>query len=179
LASVPHDFDGWQPLKRLAYTRLPGQQSPTADTRTDDDNDEASWLGSIWEEEIQRRIKYDNFGLRVTRDNDYGEEARSNAEAQVCTQWREPLSNGALPAPPLGYLLHSAVMHHQPRRVKWLLEHGANADASIDVDGDRKSGSEIRCITLVEAAEAKGYDDIAELLSWYGDPRLRIVRGET
>lgn len=143
-----------------------------------DDGDEVSWLEFIWEEDIKRRIKDGETGSGEGRYKDDNEEARKIAETQVCARWREPLSNGTLPSPPLVYLLHSAVMQRQPRRVKWLLKHGGDADASIDVGSGGESGSEMRRLTLVEVAEEKSYDDIAELLSRCGDPRLRSTGGE-
>ena len=87
--------------------------------------------------------------------------------------WNASVASGETPkwraAPPpspegrqgpnqLDYLLGNAVTHHNPRRVAWLLEHGANPDCTHVYTGRR----------LLELAQLQGTDEIVALLRGRG-----------
>ncbi|KAH7041213.1 uncharacterized protein B0I36DRAFT_358402 [Microdochium trichocladiopsis] len=90
-------------------------------------DDEVFWLNFLWEE-CKARYMADRSGdTDKTMDTD----GMEDAGAHVRERWQAPVANGTLPAPPLEYLLRSAISQHQPKRVEWLLEHSADAGTSI------------------------------------------------
>jgi ankyrin repeat protein len=79
----------------------------------------------------------------------------------ITDRWSEPppvAPDGHQPPRQLDYLLGNAVTHHNPRRVAWLLEHGADADC-MHVYSRRR---------LLEVAQLQSTAGIVALLRQHG-----------
>jgi uncharacterized protein len=193
LARHRHPFDGWTPLQRLAYARLPidavaqnavpiaaGLLDAGADPNaawSDSANDFTSLTGVIGggeagqsphpqAEALARLLiargadPLDGQALYNTSlgaddtfwlDLLWGESEKLGRTAQ----WREPVPE--LIGPPLDYLLGNAVPRH-PKRIAWLLAHGADARA---VNAFSKQ-------PVIKHAALAGRQEIVELLVNHG-----------
>jgi ankyrin repeat protein len=200
IANRPSDFDGWTPLARLAYARLPipavavnalpiatllldagadpglvttgdlsgftvltgaigggeGEQSPHpqaealahllisrgADPRdgqalynTSLGEDDTFWLDLLW--------------------------AESEKRGDTPGKWHEAIPN--VIGPPLEYLLGNAVPNH-PRRVAWLLAHGADATTSNFYSK----------LPVIRLAAMAGAEEIIDMLVRHGATRPEL-----
>ncbi|KXJ97630.1 hypothetical protein Micbo1qcDRAFT_211883 [Microdochium bolleyi] len=96
-----------------------------------DDDDNVFWLDFLWAACEKRYISISQHGTAHGSTETEARDLDTRAAGEhVRKRWREPMADGTLPAPPLEYLLESAVMQRQPRRTAWLVEHGADADST-------------------------------------------------
>ncbi|KAJ1337542.1 hypothetical protein MN608_00395 [Microdochium nivale] len=124
----------------------------------DEEEDDVFWLEFLWagcKERYMSDVRRSSSSVVIRAA---GDELEAEAEEHVRKRWHDPMADGTLPAPPLAYLLSSAVTQCQPRRVAWLLEHGADANGLVG------SGA----LTVLEVAEREGRGDVVELLVRHG-----------
>ncbi|HEX5006244.1 MAG TPA: ankyrin repeat domain-containing protein [Hyphomonadaceae bacterium] len=199
LARQRHPFDGWTPLARLAYARLPipavANALPIADLLLDSGAD----VSLVTPDELNGFTVLTG----VIGGGEGGQSAHPQAKAfarlliargadprdgqalyntslgeddtfWLDLLWSESEKRGDTPdrwheaipdvlGPPLEYLLGNAVPHH-PKRVAWLLAHGADA---------RANNFYSKQPVIREAARA-GAEDIVALLEHYGATRPEL-----
>jgi len=199
LASVPHPFDDWRPLMRVAYARLPlpavTQNALSIATLLLDAGAEVTGnapgdlsgfralTGAIGEGEGEQSphpqaVEFARLLLARGADPLDGQALYNTSLGEDDTFWLDLLwaeseKRGdlarwhvAIPnviGPPLEYLLGNAVPHH-PKRVAWLLEHGADA----------KAHNFYSKLPVIRHAAAAGRQDLIDLLVRHGAERPEL-----
>jgi uncharacterized protein len=204
LASNEHPYDGWQPLYRLAYARLPipaVNHAPEIATLLLDARADPSGLlpdytssftaltGVIGDGEASQspHPHAEAFArLLIARGADpldgqalYNTSLGPDDTFWLELMWTECEKRGddmatrwhtAIPdtlGPPLEYLLGNAANKH-PRRVAWLLEHGADPNANNFYSH----------MPVIKHAALAGRKDIIDLLRRYGARPLELTEEE-
>ncbi len=194
LANDRHPFDGWTPLARLAYARLPLPAVATnalpmatllldagADPGRVADGDRRGFTaltGAIGGGEGGQSPHPQAEALArllIARGADprdgqalYNTSLGEDDTFWLDLLWSESEKRGGTPAkwhevipdvigPPLEYLLGNAVPHH-PKRVAWLLAHGADPNASNAYSKQ----------PVIKHAVMAGRRDVVDLLVRYG-----------
>ncbi len=205
LARDRSPFDGWTPLSRLAYARLPiaavsAHALAIADLLLDAGADpNEGWndaftplVGIIGEgegEQAPHPLAAEFAKLLIARGADpsapqalYNTSLGADSTLWLDFLWAELEKRGETskwtgPAPDelggkktpsaLAYLLGNAASKHI-KRVKWLLDHGADARGRNFYSGE----------TVIKHAMLAGREDIAELLIRHGAERPSLSPGE-
>jgi len=208
LANNSSDFDGWTPLVRLAYTRLPmdgiaEKALAIATLLLDAGADpEASWTdgsnrftalvgliggGEAGQAEHPAAEAFarlligrgaDPFAPQALYNTSLGPDSTywldllwaESQERGETYKWTGPAPNelgGEKVKSALSYLLGNAVPEHIAR-VRWLLEHGADADGVNFYSRE----------PLIKHAQLAGREDVAELLVRHGASRLQLTDEE-
>ena len=205
LANDMHPFDGWRPLARLAYARVPlpavevnalpiakmlldagaSAQSAGAEDMKGFTNltgaiggGEAGQSAHPQAEALVRLLisrGADPLDGQAMYDTSLGEDDTfwldlmwSECEKRgddVAARWHTAIP-GVI-GPPLEYLLGNAVPHH-PKRVKWLLEHGADATTANFYSKT----------PVIRHAVQAGRQDIVDLLVQHGAEAPQLTDAE-
>ncbi|MDE1148202.1 MAG: ankyrin repeat domain-containing protein [Azospirillaceae bacterium] len=208
LAHHRSDFDGWTPLIRLAYARLPPDvqrdalavatllldAGADADAGWSDKNPEFTALVGVIgggeggqsphpDAEAFARLLIDRgadplaaqalYNTSLGDDDTFwlgwlwAESARRNETAR----WTGPAPNalgGKKSASAVAYLLGNAVNNNHPNRVRWLLDHGADARGVNFYSG----------LPVIKHAVLGGYGAVADLLVHHGATRPQLTAAE-
>ena len=203
LAKQKHAFDGWTPLARLAYARLPvpaiANALPIAtlllDAGADPHHASSEELhgftvltGAIGGGEGGQSAHPQAEALArllIARGADprdgqalYNTSLGADDTFWLDLLWSESEKRGDTPArwheaipgvigPPLEYLLGNAVPHH-PKRVAWLLAHGADATTSNFYSKQ----------PVIRHAALAGRQDIIDMLVQHGATPQELTEGE-